>query len=434
MKKSLSFVLSLAFCISIGAEELKTLSLGEGIPGIDVPDLAGFGISPNGRYVCGMIDSGEGVFAMDLQTGIYKYEYTEDSELHNIDNNGVGIGFLGDMGITYSWNGEISELISEDENCVFIIGEDITNDGSVKVGKLVAADYETFAAYSVNGADWKKLPEPPAEMTGAYGDGSMAIGISGDGKYIIGHAGNFGPIIVWTRNEDGSYEPDALFARYCALDESELDKKPLVDLMPQAISNNGKYILCSASKLIVEQDGNENMFTFPAVYNTDTRELKLYDEQQKIDEKNVGLTGTAIADDGSFVGIIGFMMYRVDYGCFIMKADETQAQLFLDVYPKYAEKFGISDMTSRSIPTDISADGRYILGYAYYLDESLNGAPEYACTYIIDNGESWTGVGAIESQSASEEIFSLDGVRLSELKKGVNIIRMSDGSVRKVIR
>ncbi|MDE6638465.1 MAG: hypothetical protein K2K32_09570 [Muribaculaceae bacterium] len=433
MKKIFTCLLSLAFCVSLGAEEFKTLSFGQGIPGMDEPEMSGFGISPNGRYVCGMVDFGEGVFVMDLETGVYNFEYVSDSELHNINNDGIGIGYLGDLGVTYSWNGEIVEQKTAGENCKYILAEDLTNDGSVKVGTFVTSGFETFGAYSVNDGDWTRLPALPSDTPEENDQESMATGVSGDGKYIIGYVDNFGPIIVWTRNEDGSYEPEALYKRYCAPNKSELDKKPLVNLTAQAISNNGLYILCAASKVVVDEDGEETQLNFPAVFNTATQELKLYDEPQNIDTENKGLTGSAIADDGTFVGIIGYMMSSSDYGCFIMKAGETQAQLFLDVFPKYKEKFEISDIVGNSIPTDISADGRYILGYAYYSDDTYGG-PAYSVTYIIDRGEIENAVCAIESQPVSEEIYSLDGVRLSELKKGVNIIRLSAGSVRKVIR
>lgn len=423
----------LALCLSLGAETLKTLSY-EGGPGVGSLELAGMGLSPNGRFVCGMIGYGEGFFAMDLESGVCNYKFELDSELHNIDNNGLAIGYLGDMGVTYSWNGEMAELNAIDASCKYTMGEDLTNDGSVRVGTSVEYGYVTHAAISVNGGEWTRLPEPPADQLGKYTDGSMAIGISGDGKYIIGHADNFGPIIMWTRNDDGSYEPDALFSRYCALDESEKDIKPLLDLHAQAISNNGLYVLCLASKSVVDGNGDEIKLNFPAVYNTDTREFKFYDELQNIDEKNLGLAGTAIADDGSFVGIIGSMM-NANVGCFVMKAGETQAKLFVDAFPQYAEKFEVADKIGNSIPTDVSADGRYILGFAYYSEDLYDPTLHVsALTYIIDNGVTDSAVGSVSMLPVSEEIYSLDGVRLTELKKGVNIIRMSDGSVRKVIK
>ena len=435
MKKLFTCSLSLAIAFSINAEDLKILSLGQGTPGIDEPQLCGLGISPDGRYACGSVEFGEGVFAMDVQNGVSNCEFTSDSELRKIDNNGLAIGFLGDMGITYSWNGEVNELTVPDENCKYILGEDLSSDGSVKVGSLVWKGYVTYAAYSVSGGEWTRLPMPPAEQLGDYGDESSAKGISGDGKYIIGHVGSFGPIIMWVRNDDGSYEPDALFARFCAMDRSELAEKPLANLTPIAISNNGVYVLCSAARLLVSDDGFEDLANFPAVYNTATGELKVYDEQQAIDEAEAGLMGCAIADDGTFVGIVGRLPLNESMGCFVMKAGETQAQLFVDAYPKYAEKFEFADMLGFSVPTDMSADGSKIIGYAFCADDFMDEmSPAYFLTYIIEVDNGGSAVDSIGSLPASEGVYSIDGVRLSEMGKGLNIVRMADGTVRKVLK
>lgn len=435
MKKLFTCSLSFALALSLGAEQLKILTLGLGAPGIEEPQLCGLGISPDGRFVCGAVDFGEGGFALDLQTGIGNFEYFSDTELRNIDCNGLSIGYMGDMGVTYSWNGEMTELPVPVENCKYVLGEDLTNDGSVKVGSLIFKGYVSEAAYSVNGGEWSKLPMPPAEQLGEFTDGSSAKGISGDGKYIIGHAGSFGPIIMWVRNADGSYEPDALFRRYCAFDESELSEKPLANLSPCAISNNGMYVLCSAIRLDTDEEGYEDLLKFPAVYNTATGELKLYDEPQAIDDAGVGLLGSSIADDGSFVGIIGRAAIKSSIGCFVMKAGATQAELLVDAFPEYEEMFGFSDMIGYSVPTAMSADGSKILGYAFYADDfydETSGA--YFLTYIIDQDSTGSAVGELGSSSSLGTIYSLDGVRQSEMKNGLNIVRMADGSVRKVIK
>ena len=434
MKKTFTSVIVLAFSLSLSAEEVKLVTLGLGVPGIDEPQLTGLGISPDGKYICGAVEYGEGGFVTDLVNGVTNFEMTDDSAFDHVNNKGVAIGYLGDMGVTYSWNGEFSELAVPDGNYKYVLGEDLTDDGSVLVGSLVGNNYVTYAAYSENGGEWKKLPEAPVEVIDAYGDSSSAKCISGDGKYIIGHAGSFGPIILWTRGDDGSYEVDALYTHFCASNEAELEEKPLVKLEPQAISNNGKYILCSASRYT---SGDDGMFSqvFPAVYNTETCELKLYDEPQAIDEVGFGLSGSAIADDGTFIGIIGTMALYNCAGTFIMKAGETQAQSLMEAYPEYAAKFEFADMTGMSVPTGISADGRYILGYAFYAEDYYDDeSPAYFVTYIIDNGGAGSAVETLGVSSSSEMIYSLDGSRLSELKRGINIIRMSDGSVRKVIK
>ena len=433
MKKIFTASLSLAICLSAGAEELKTLTLGLGEPGIDEPTLIGLGISPDGRYVCGPIDYGEGGFVMDVETGEFSFDYVEDTELRNVDLNGLAIGYMGDMGVTFSVKGDVTELEVPDNSCKYILGEDLTNDGRLKVGSIVAGGYISHAAISVDGGEWTKLPMPSEDPFGFYADGSFAKGISGDGKYIVGDAGNFGPVLMWTRGDDGSYTVYELYRRYCAYDPSEAAEKPLAGLFQISISNNGRYVLCRAAKYVIE-DGYPIVKWFPAVYDTMTEELTQYDEPQLIDEVETGLTGTAIADDGTFVGMIGSTAMITSAGTFIMKKGETQAQLLSDVYPAYGEVFGAADALGNCVPTDISADGRYILGYSFYSedfdDEML---PAYFVTYIIDtfSGSSVESVGSV---SETEEIYSIDGVRLPEMKRGINIVRSSDGSVRKFIR
>lgn len=434
MKKLLPCTLALAMSLSLGAEELKNLTLGLGLPGLDEPMLLGLGISPDGRYVCGPIDFGEGVFVMDVESGVCNYDYTEDSELRNVDLQGLAIGYLGDMGITFACDGEITELPVPDRTSKYVLGEDLTNDGVLKVGSIMGTGYITHAAISENGGEWTRLPVPTEDETSYFALGSTAKAVSGDGKFIIGEARNAGPIVMWIRNDDGSYTIDLLFKRFCALDESELAKKPLAGMFPRAISNNGRYVLCRTAKLVIDEEGREDVLWFPSVYDTETAQLKQYDEPQSIDRYGTGLTGSSIADDGTFVGMIGSAATIDTSGAFVMKAGETQAQLLSEAYPEYGKVYSVCEMNGFSIPTDISADGRYILGYAFYSEdyEDMN-LPSYYITYIIDTF-SGTGVESAGSLSPSDEIYSLDGVRRLEMKRGINIVRSSDGSVRKFIK
>lgn len=435
MKKIFTLGLAFAFCSSLSAEELKTITLGQGLPGIDEPQLTGLGISPDGRYVCGAVEYGEGGFVTDLVNNVTNFEMVEDSAFDHVNNQGVAIGYLGDMGVTYSWNGEYNELKTPEGSWKYILGEDLSDDGSILVGSLVGAGFATYAAYSENGGEWKQLPAPSAELQEIFGEDSSAKCISGDGKYIVGHIGNFGPIIVWTRQEDGSYQVDPLFARFCAYDGDITEERNLDSLTPQAISNNGKYILCSALQYVVDEDGFMSAKTFPAVYDTENGSLKRYDEPQEIDEIGLGLTGSAIADDGTFVGIIGTMAMYNCVGTFIMKAGENQAQTLVASYPEYAEMFEFSDMIGYSVATGISADARYILGYAFYSADFYDDEePSYFLTFIIDTQAGGSSVNAVVKPSAAEEVYSLEGVRLSEMKRGINIVRKADGSVCKVIR
>ncbi|MDE6339289.1 MAG: hypothetical protein K2K97_05825, partial [Muribaculaceae bacterium] len=92
MKKIFTLSLVLALSATAYSDEIKLLSAGEGIPGIDVPQLIGFSISPNGKYVCGFIELGAGIFVADATTDEVKYHivtYEDGAELRHVDNNGL---------------------------------------------------------------------------------------------------------------------------------------------------------------------------------------------------------------------------------------------------------------------------------------------------------------------------------------------------------
>ena len=86
------------------------------------------------------------------------------------------------------------------------------------------------------------------------------------------------------------------------------------------------------------------------------------------------------------------------------------------------------------MPTSISADGRYILGYLYYSEDYDDlDIPAYWETYIIDRGED-AAVDQVSVGHDANAVYSIDGRNLREMNKGINIIRNSDGSVRKVLK
>ena len=88
---------------------------------------------------------------------------------------------------------------------------------------------------------------------------------------------------------------------------------------------------------------------------------------------------------------------------------------------------------------DISADGNRIIGNGWYSpdeDPYADDANFYFMTYVIDRGET-SGIQTAEADLNDDiptDYYTIDGRHLDTLVKGLNIIRMSDGSVRKVIR
>lgn len=438
MKKIFTAFLSLALCSTMNAQTIKTLSLGIGMPGEDEPQLMGLGISANGKYVCGPVEMGMGMFVFDIENNLYSIAETidenEGAELRHVDNNGLAIGYNG-PGVTYSIDGEETVLKVPSEAYKYVLGEDISNDGSLMVGSLVPTAYSTMAAYSKNGGEWTLLPEIDAELLGEF-EGSAAKYVSGDGKVILGFIGSFGPATLWVMNDEGEYEVDPLFAKYVIMTEEDLaaGEKTLYNLSAIGISNNGKYVALSG---VIAND--EGLLTVPVVYDTETKELTIYSEPQEIDIYGMGIMPLAIADDGTMIGIIGNQPMFACFGSFILKAGETQAITYSEAFPCYDELLGFSDSIGYCVPTGMSADGRYLVGYGFYSADFEDwDQPAYYVTYVIDTKGGTSGIEAVEAVSAApatpEAIYSIDGRLTNQMTKGINIVRLSDGSARKVIK
>ena len=442
MRKIFTLSLTLALCASVNAETIKLLGLGLGVPGMDEPQLIGLGISPDGKYVCGSLEMGQGLFVADTQSGDVRYDMSEDpegAELRHVDNNGLAIGYDG-PGITYSINGTMTVLPTPTDEYSYVLGEDLSNDGSIKVGSLVISSYFTIPAVSKNNGEWTPLPMPSAEILGIFAeDGGAAKYVSGDGKVIVGYAGSWGPTIIWTMNDAGEYEVNPIFAEYVAMTEEEVENssKPLLGMLPANVSDNGKYVVSTGTIQEIIDDEYSEIRNVVVVYDVEEHNLTIYNELQEIDEYGFGLNPTAIANDGTVIGVIGQPMIGAS-GNFIIKPGETQAESFAEAFPEYNAIFGVPDSIGYCVAPDMSADGRYILGYGFY-SEDFNDldAPAYFQTFIIDRGDVGTGVGTIDtdSQEAKPEAFyTIDGKRLDRMTKGLNIVRMSDGSVRKILK
>lgn len=442
MKKTFTISLALALCTSVYAEDIRIFSCGIGTPGVDEPPLMGLGISPNGKYICGALEQGAGIFVADNETGDVNWlVLTNDDggELRHVDNNGLAIG-VADEGILFSIDDAEESFVYAPEGYRYFLGEALTNDGSMFVGSLLGKSFSGKAVYTYGGEEWFFLPVPTKEELGALdpkADASAAKYVSADGKVIFGHVGSFGLPIVWIKNEAGDYEFDFFPAKYHKTkDDIDNPEKPLYGLSASYtnMSNNGKY-LCMVGKIL--EEGTDEYLDIPVVYDTETRELTLYKDRQEFDLNGNGLYPCAISDDGTMIGTIGQPYYH-SAGSFIWKAGEPKAEEFKTAFPVYAEKLGAADDLGFNMPVGISADGRYILGYTYYCEDYNDSkADAYWLTYTIDTQAENAGIEdsmVIESQAMPTSYYSIDGKRLGEMSKGINIVRMSDGTVRKVIK
>lgn len=436
MRKFTTIALSLAICASANADTtLKMLSFGspEG-PGIGEPGMMGLGISPNGKYVCGTLESAVGIFIGDLENDkmIYRISDGEDGgQLMNVNDEGVAIGFDGTPGVTFNIDG-VETLLRIPADCKYVVGKDISEDGSVAVGLYVGEGYYISPGYSKDGGIWQKLPIPDLDM-GDYNTRQCgATHVSSDGRIILGYIGALGPACLWLLNESGEYVVDPIFDEY-AKRTADDEEHPFLTFGGQGISPDGHYVLLNLCEYIDQTEGP----SIPAIYDTETGELKIYSEIQEIDDYDIGLYPTAIANDGTFIGVIGGP--GMNFGSFIMKAGETQAELFTQAFPEYADVFELLNLAGFHMPVGISADGMRILGYGWYTQDEnpfSNDAFFYFMTYVLDRNAT-TGISEIGNDIRDvvpTDYFTIDGTRTETPVRGLNIIRMSDGSVRKVLK
>ncbi|MDE6258886.1 MAG: hypothetical protein K2M53_10950 [Muribaculaceae bacterium] len=449
MKKLLTLSMALALCGSAYADSVKLFYISgkdiAGAPADMVIGTCGLAISPNGKYVAGPLENGNGIFIVETETGDFTWQLADSedgAELRKVDNNGTAIGFDG-PGITYSFQTGEPTILPLFDNVREIIGEGISNDGKSMIGTLVVEEFKTAAGANYNGEGWQKLPMPSEEVLGqpvfikAASQGSASKYMSGDGKVILGNIGSFTFPILWEMNEENEYVPNFELANYVQVtDEDQFNEnKPLLGLsaMYMCLSNNGRYAAFSG---LVDSGDLRGNITVPVVYDLQEKELKVYDDFQDCDEYGGGLWPTAIADDGTFIGTCG-QPSQMSSGSFIMKAGETVAKLYVDAFPDYDKVLGYDGRLGFDIPTGITPDGQYLQGYIYHdFDTTDPTSPAYWVTYVIDT----KGVSGVNEVSAStsapaavEGIYSLDGQKLEKMTKGINIIRMSDGSAKKVM-
>ncbi|MDE7408430.1 MAG: hypothetical protein K2N09_00245 [Muribaculaceae bacterium] len=438
MKKTLILSLCASLFASVQAEELKILSTTGEFPTIEEPQFQGLGLSADGKYVCGSILMGAGIFTADLSTDRIQwmaFDDEEGGELRHVDNNGVAVG----LEYTYLFdNGEL--LVNEiPDGYSSVIYEDLTNDGSIIVGSVTdPAVGGTVAVYFDRDKKYNLLPIPPEEelhgLAKRIGGISSAKFISGDGKVILGFLGSFFIPIIWRMNDAGEYEYDFFVSDILMMPDEDqaASNKILYGLSAQYMnmSNNGRYI-CMLG-MIYNENMEERLVS--VVYDTITRDVKVYSEVQEIDFSESGLYPISISDNGTFIGCVG-MPYFGSTGSFIMKAGETQAELFVDAFPEYYELLGESDNLGMSVPTSISADGSKILGYSFYAENYYDEeTPAIYLTYVINVGEEGAVNEIPSSAVSSEAIYSIDGRRLSSVQKGLNIVRNLDGSVSKILK
>ena len=389
------------------------------LPDAEDVGFMGLSISSDGHYISGTTSLGN-MFIADVTTGESKVIEGTSLESCGVSDEGVAVGYLPNSytpsAITFDLAGNTTNL--EDEGTVSK-ANGITPDGKLIVGSVYTE--HTQAAVWVDG-ERTLLPESTDEWLGFESWGTEAKYASADGSVIVGSIMDIYetyPAMVWVKNLDGSYSAWPI-CRQCY--EPEFGDNPYMIFMPTGISPNGRYIALSLMPMW-------NFSYIPARFDVETETIEVYTGSEISDIETTG-----VADDGTIIGYVNGDMAVYGRKGIIWKAGDTPKYMS-DVYPESTFTALESTTSSSNSPIQITADGRYIVGY---------GSTDVATsmfTYVFDT-ESYSddyipgGVSKIESEvskATTKAVYTLDGKKLHDPLPGINILKRMDGSASKVL-
>ncbi len=416
MKKFLFTAILAGACLAGYADNYGFTTLTQGANS----QMWSIGISPNGRYVT----SSYGTSVLyDTQTGEY-YNIEYEGEFGAVTNSGLMLGYLNTDAI-YAYNpfDSTATLTYGDGDSSYAIARGATTDESIIVGDAVSHYYTEHAFYKKSGADLALLPEPTETELGCGIQGTVAVSVSDDGKYISGyvidelaHEG----ALLWVLNDDGDYDLEIL----C----KGIFPNKYYWYEPTAMSHNGKYIAFT----IQENDDEYGGSYYMGLYDVEKREMIA---TATIDGGG-DCTSTRIADDGTIIG-------HTDYpdsqsrNALIWLAGKDEVQYMSDVYPAVTEFAEYDEEQEWNYPTDITPDGRYICGMAYHYFEGEGEDYARRIGWVFDRDEyPATGIqeisAATDENHAAPEYYSIDGKRLNAPQKGLNIVK-TGGKATKIV-
>ena len=391
-------------------------------------------VSPNHRYVAGPaynIETGAyGMFVYDIETDNYAVEAALDdfgADIREVNNDGVATGY-NEQACFFNIDGTVDYFYAEEE--MSTIARDASDDLSVAVGC-----YYLTTGYLTTACVWKDgkrmdLPVPTDEELGFETNGSSAYYTNSDGSVIVGYVvDNFStnPLLVWRLQDDGTYECDPVCTRYFSPD-GDVEGRPYIMFSPQGFSRNGRYVSLNLS--VYDEATEWYTEQYIGRLDLESGELETYraDGQGEI-EANSEMTATQVSDNGTVIGYTsmgwGPMSQR---NAIIWQKGKTPTKL-ATLLPDIT-KIAAYDNVGMNTAIDITPDGRYIAGFAMDENYAYNG-------YVIDIGSEAAGVKAVKVADGEDVVevarYAINGTRLAAPVKGVNIVKMSDGTVKKVI-
>ena len=457
MKKSVLTLILIATSLNfVSAQTLTVLSTPDDTYGLLITCM-----SHDGHWVGGTTYAAQMFVADWANDSITHSSEASDvygAYINGISNSGLGVGYDGPA-VSYDIEGTRT-VIQADENSAYYIAYGITDDDSTIVGCRVTNSYIQNACYWKNG-ELTMLPMATSSEIGFSISGSCATHISADGSIILGYVVDMKstyPAVLWRWTDDGyaldtickgMFHPQTDDENGNVIDSGE----PYTTFSSVNMSENGKYVLLSvAEALSIDSVFYKNtLFLWMAVtsgeqkaaiYDTETEELTIFtvDGSTGIDSLTA-LQPYAIANDGTIVGFNSD--YSERYG-FIIPAGQTQPILLTDYFPTLDLSTWQNDTYNYNCPAAISADGRYIAGFgldnAYSLYESwiidTQGVASDDEGSDDEESDEESGIKLLSASGTETTVrtyFSVDGRRMNTPAKGLNILRMSDGTTKKVV-
>ncbi|MEE0689727.1 MAG: hypothetical protein UCJ13_02710, partial [Bacteroidaceae bacterium] len=147
----------------------------------------------------------------------------------------------------------------------------------------------------------------------------------------------------------------------------------------------------------------------------------------------------------------GQMVANQPYVVYLPNAIENPIWKNVTVVTPNAESIEVSNWTMQGNYTPgLSMSGNYGIAEGLFrkggIDSKINAYTAYftflgtknvrARVAVMDEGGNTTYIGELSdlNGNAPEEVFGIDGMRLPEMRKGINIVRQKDGSVRKIVK
>lgn len=420
----------------------------------EIQDNEGVGIqstcmSPNGKFIAGScFNTGDG-FIYDRETKelkIFTATVEEggdpDLQMKGLANTGVAVGWDNDTAAKFDFATGKTTTTGEPGQYLFY---GISPSGELTTGARF--DDETCPqggpCYFKDGEP-VELPLPSNKFIGYNIDGGTALQATDD-SLICGFMVDdmaTRPAIMWSPNRDNKTFSTYPISRPYFDGAMDASKQYAIFSCDQAtMSPNGKYLIISLAKYEGERDAYYGI----GRYNTETDSIDVFlakGDDEEMPDAAYGIYGFAISNDGTMVGCAGDM--EVCNGFIWKKGDERPHNLS-SVYTG-ATRLLAYEGTNK--PCAISADGRYITGFAYVLADGADPNDEYAeynyLSYILDTQDPGAvAPSAVKSATTSKAgkdlkvkaYYTLSGKRQDVMNKlnGITIVKTADGKGHKVL-